>query len=112
MTERPDAAPPPSDAAPVAPSDEAKLAFVKAHAAVMGEWEVTDGWEKALDAGLRAAYAVDAHPEDARGFDVLALKRTVHEALECDGYHHVRWHLEQLADLLGVPIAERRGIAP
>lgn len=59
---------PSSDAAPVAwrykakdapegPSDEAKLAFIKAHTNVMGEWEVTDGWEKALDAGLRAFLA-------------------------------------------------------
>ena len=49
--ERPDAA--------SQPSDEAKLAFIKAHTKVMGEWEVTTGWEEALAAGLKAAYAVD-----------------------------------------------------
>jgi hypothetical protein len=61
----------PLDAAPVAPSDEAKLAFIKAHTAVMPEWEVTNRREKALDAGLRAYDAVNAHPrltiEDAPG---------------------------------------------
>jgi len=45
--------------APEGPSDPAKVAFVKAHAAVEGEWLPSDKWEEALDAGLRAAYVID-----------------------------------------------------
>lgn len=41
------------------PSDEAKLAFIKAHTNVEGAWFPSDKWEQALTAGLKAAYAVD-----------------------------------------------------
>lgn len=40
------------------PSEAMKLAFIKAHTAVEGEWLPSEKWEEALDAGLRAALAV------------------------------------------------------
>ena len=44
---------------------------------------------------------------------IVRINSLVDDALGCDGEHHARWYLEQLADLLGVPIhGFRRGIAP
>ena len=40
------------------------------------------------------------------------MERMVGDGLDCDGDHHARWYLERVADLLGVPVDERRGISP
>ena len=77
------------------PSNKAKLAFIKAHATVMGEWEVTDKWEEALVAGLNAAYAVDLETL------LEAAKELVENKGPClDGYvRHVGDHyVEALED--------------
>ncbi|KKM17180.1 hypothetical protein LCGC14_1678320 [marine sediment metagenome] len=42
----------------------------------------------------------------------VELARLVGDALACEGEHHIRWYLEQLADVLDVPVNERTGIAP
>ena len=40
------------------------------------------------------------------------IERMVSDGLDYDGDHHARWYLERVADLLGVPVNERRGIVP
>ncbi len=40
------------------------------------------------------------------------MRGVVSDGLNCDGDHHARWYLERIADLLGVPVNDRRGIAP
>lgn len=40
------------------------------------------------------------------------LRQLVEDALEVQGVHHTRWLIEQMADVLGVPVEEREGIPP
>ena len=66
-----------------------------------------------VTAGVAAMVEKDAPKEHPALIPIRTMERIVSDALECDGYHHVRWHLERLADLLDVPIRGfREGIAP
>ena len=60
------------------------------------EWAIENGWT----------------PPDPKERPATRMERVVDDGLNCDGDHHARWYLERIADLLGVPVNERRGIAP
>ncbi len=71
-------------------------------------------YKRGFDAGVRAVEDYDnmVSPSDPKERPATRMERVVDDGLNCDGDHHARWHLEQVADLLGVPVDERRGIAP